>query len=168
MAIVVACKACGGKFSAPDHLAGKQVKCPKCSAAVSIPTAGQATAAKSQAQIADKAATAPAEWFAESSDGTKHGPLSLKELRELVAGGKLDEFSRVRKQGSEEWQWLENAFPKTSARGGASKPAEDRADASTLAAGERLTPCPDCRAMISRRAPQCPQCGCPIGAAGKG
>lgn len=25
-----------------------------------------------------------------------------------------------------------------------------------------LVPCPDCRAEVSKRAPACPQCGCPL------
>ncbi|NLX94951.1 MAG: DUF4339 domain-containing protein [Rhodopirellula sp.] len=167
MPIVVACKACGGKFNAPDHLGGKRVKCPKCAAAVAIPAAGQAAATKRQVPAAKETASAGGEWFAEASDGAKYGPLSIRELRELVAAGKLDEFSRVRKQGSDAWQWLEDAFasPRDGSR---QKPAAEPANASDLAAGERLTPCPDCGAMISRRARQCPQCGCPIPVAAPG
>ncbi len=159
MPIVAACKACGGKFSAPDHLAGKRVKCPKCAAAVAIPSRGQAAAPNAQAQSTGQRSAASGEWFAEASDGSKYGPLSLQQLRELVTAGKLDEFSRVRKQGTDDWKWLEDAFPRNRHKNrskSAPKPADD------VAAGERLSPCPDCSAMISRRAPQCPQCGCPI------
>jgi dienelactone hydrolase len=36
MAIAVHCSGCGGKFSAPDTLAGKTAKCPRCHAALAI------------------------------------------------------------------------------------------------------------------------------------
>lgn len=31
----------GARFNAPPHLAGKRVKCPKCLAAISIPTVSE-------------------------------------------------------------------------------------------------------------------------------
>ena len=39
MPTVVPCPSCATKLRAPDHLAGRQTKCPKCGAAISIPTA---------------------------------------------------------------------------------------------------------------------------------
>ena len=54
MPIPVAC-ACGAKFAAKDELAGKRVKCPKCSQPLTIPAAGAAAAGASAA-----AAGAPA------------------------------------------------------------------------------------------------------------
>ena len=44
MTIAVACQ-CGQKFAAPDHLAGKTVKCPKCAQPLKIPA--QSSAPKS-------------------------------------------------------------------------------------------------------------------------
>ena len=38
MAIHVQCAECGAKFQAPEKLAGKRVKCPKCSAVITFPT----------------------------------------------------------------------------------------------------------------------------------
>jgi hypothetical protein len=58
MAIVITCQ-CGASFRAKDELAGKQVKCPKCQAAIAVP-GGQAT-------------------------GAPHAPLSLDELMHLAA-----------------------------------------------------------------------------------
>lgn len=42
MPIKVKCGSCGAGFSAKDSLAGKHVKCPKCSAGIQIPTAAGA------------------------------------------------------------------------------------------------------------------------------
>ncbi len=58
MAIVITCQ-CGGSFRAKDDLAGKQVKCPKCQAAITVP-GGQ-------------------------KPGTPHAPLSLDELMRLAS-----------------------------------------------------------------------------------
>lgn len=173
MPIVVSCPQCGRKLNAPDELAGKRVKCPQCSSAVQVP--GGAAAAKSpQAQARPqvaKQAPAAADWYAEAADGTQHGPLTSEQVRRLVSSGLLDEFSRVRKQGTDQWQWLETAFPNRAVHAsGASdrKPAGGGTSpepAST--AGERLHPCPDCGTMISRRAQQCPHCGCPVTVGGE-
>jgi hypothetical protein len=37
MPISVTCRSCSGRFKAPDHAAGKKVKCPKCGLWLSIP-----------------------------------------------------------------------------------------------------------------------------------
>jgi hypothetical protein len=38
MPFLVACPTCQGKFDAPDHVAGKKVKCPLCKAPMLVPT----------------------------------------------------------------------------------------------------------------------------------
>ncbi len=38
MPIQVTCSSCGGVFNAPDTAGGKQAKCPKCGAAIQIPS----------------------------------------------------------------------------------------------------------------------------------
>lgn len=50
MPIAVECNQCQSRFGAPDHLAGKSVRCPTCSATISIPgtAAGPKTAPSSQ------------------------------------------------------------------------------------------------------------------------
>lgn len=40
MPIKVQCSGCGGKFHAPNEAAGKRAKCPKCTAAILVPTSG--------------------------------------------------------------------------------------------------------------------------------
>lgn len=87
MPIVVTCPSCGSRFQAPDNLAGKRGKCPKCGTVLAVP--GPA------------AAVPPALPLPAASDAA-------------------------------------------------------------LTTGERLHPCPDCGKLISRRAPQCPHCGCPV------
>ncbi|MHB1035558.1 MAG: hypothetical protein ACYC35_16105 [Pirellulales bacterium] len=42
MAITVVCAGCGHKLQAADSLAGRRAKCPKCSAAILIPTSAAA------------------------------------------------------------------------------------------------------------------------------
>ena len=39
MAIAFQCHKCGGKFAAPDHLAGQQARCQRCSTVVNVPLA---------------------------------------------------------------------------------------------------------------------------------
>ncbi len=39
MPITARCPSCGGTVKAPDHLAGRTVKCPKCTAAITLPAA---------------------------------------------------------------------------------------------------------------------------------
>ncbi len=54
MPINVQCKGCNQKFQAPDQSAGKQVKCPKCSAPIDIPHPDE------QTRITGKRAAQPA------------------------------------------------------------------------------------------------------------
>ena len=45
MPIALACGACGGTFQAPDNLAGRKVKCPKCAAVLVVPARETSSAA---------------------------------------------------------------------------------------------------------------------------
>lgn len=58
MSISVSCE-CGARFNAPPHLAGKRVKCPKCSAAISIPAVAEPAKSAAAPQQARPKATAP-------------------------------------------------------------------------------------------------------------
>src|SRR4051794_17160154 len=44
MSIAVTCPGCGATMKAPDALAGKKSKCPKCASAVSVPAVAVAEA----------------------------------------------------------------------------------------------------------------------------
>ncbi len=39
MPIIASCPSCTGKFKAPDHAAGRKVKCPKCGSPIEVPPA---------------------------------------------------------------------------------------------------------------------------------
>lgn len=68
MPIAVGCQ-CGQRFAAPDHLAGKQVKCPKCGSPLSIPSGNPAATAPPQPQMPaapTAPAAAPRDFFAEA------------------------------------------------------------------------------------------------------
>jgi len=58
MPIGVQCSGCGGKFRAPDALAGKRVKCPKCSALIEVSRADEQHAAQKLASV-DKPSHSP-------------------------------------------------------------------------------------------------------------
>lgn len=57
---IVSCSACSASFSAPDKLAGKSVRCPKCKQPIRIPAPATATPTAPPAEeAAPKAPTAP-------------------------------------------------------------------------------------------------------------
>lgn len=158
MPITVQCESCGGRFQAPEKLAGKQVKCPRCSGRITV----TATAPKPHAEKAAPEPTAlpPAPtppqalanaWYVLTTDDEQLGPISRSELDSLVGQGRLDTFCRVRQDGWDQWRWLEDVFPELA--GGEETAGVDP---------QRLQPCPDCGQAVSRRASQCPHCGCPV------
>lgn len=69
MPIAVGCQ-CGQRFAAPDHLAGKQVKCPKCGSALNIPAVQAAAVASPQVAVPQTQPTptgpGPRDLFAEA------------------------------------------------------------------------------------------------------
>jgi hypothetical protein len=165
MPINVQCQSCGGRFQAPDKLAGKRVKCPRCSGEIAV--AGTAPKPPSE-KIADEISTPaplapeaprslPNAWYVLTTDEEQLGPLSKSELDSLVSQGRLDAFCRVRQDEWQQWRWMEDVFPEL-AGGGEAEAGGDP---------QRLGPCPDCGQMVSRRAGQCPHCGCPVAEASK-
>ncbi len=58
MPIIVQCPGCGGKFRAPDHLALKQVKCPKCSGVIEVGRVVEEPAGQAGRPVAKAAAPA--------------------------------------------------------------------------------------------------------------
>lgn len=59
MPITVSCPSCGGKINAPDNLAGRKVKCPKCSAPMMLPSDNAVTEAIQTAAPAPAAPPPP-------------------------------------------------------------------------------------------------------------
>ena len=172
MPIAGRCQGCGRKFQAPDNLAGKRVKCPKCSAVIQLGAAAGPMAAPESAERKTSPPPPPAlptgetaDWLVETTDGERFGPMSKTQLDGLVATGRLDAFCRVRREGWDQWKWAEEVCPQLAASAGAETDAEIAAEQIGAGAESPLSPCPDCGKMISRRASQCPHCGCPVAVA---
>ena len=86
--------------------------------------------------------------------------MSKTLLDGLIATGRLDAFCRVRREGWDEWKWAEEVYPEIASAGGAEAEAPSAGEA--FGTDSALSPCPDCGQMISKRASQCPHCGCPV------
>jgi hypothetical protein len=180
MPILGHCPGCGRKFHAPEKLAGKRVKCPNCSAVIQLARADQHRAVQ-QAASPQEAPQTPAipkqlapeqpQWYVQTADGQQLGPISKTQLDAMVAEGRLDGFCRLRRQDWQDWKWPEAVYPQFALV--VEPEAQDanptplaRTAAQTVAADpdSRLRPCPDCEKMVSKRADQCPHCGCPLAA----
>ncbi|MEA1952703.1 MAG: hypothetical protein U9N87_15080 [Planctomycetota bacterium] len=165
MTIRCQCKGCSARFDAPDALAGKAVRCPKCKAAIRLPGAKHEGVAASTppggaTQDHSLAGRGPS-WFVRDTEGRHHGPMSKAELDRLVATERLDGLCQLRRADWEDWRWIETVYEQFVEPDAADE--TDLADEDTVA-GPRLAECPDCGKIVSRRATQCPNCGCPIAA----
>src|SRR5688500_3552686 len=58
MAIAVQCHQCGGEFAAPDAMAGRVARCPRCGAAIEVPHAVAALPAAALSPLPDPFAAA--------------------------------------------------------------------------------------------------------------
>jgi len=188
MPIHAQCPGCGRKFQAPDKLSGQRVKCPNCSAVIQLgggrqrPSSQQSAPGQQAAQ-----ATGPSkqpggektQWYVSTAAGEQLGPMSKARLDGLVAEGRLDGFCRVRREDWQDWKWAEAVYPQFALLVQPDRPGRDQpppagkvggrapsgceGDQTAAAdADSRLRPCPDCGKMVSRRAGQCPHCGCPL------
>ena len=166
MTIRCQCTGCSARFDAPDSLAGKAVRCPKCKAAIRLPGAKGDNATKPTQKSGTSQSPA---WFARDTEGRHLGPMAKAELDNLVTTGRLDGLCQLRRADWEDWRWIETVYEQfaeaaeTDVNVGAD--AQVQAEMSA-AAGPRLQECPDCGKIVSRRATQCPNCGCPIIATG--
>lgn len=109
--------------------------------------------------------------------GEDIGPLSAAELRRHTLDGKLTPDTYVRRADSDRWVSAEKvkglfdippALPRPRTPVGPVNRWKGRQDvASTnspeVASSSRLVSCPDCGKSVSKRANQCPHCGCPLG-----
>ena len=153
MAIQCQCPSCAQRFQVPESALGKRVKCPKCAVVI------QLNLPKGEPP---SQAAAPPQWFVRTADQKQHGPMSKAKLDQLVADGRLDGFCHVRQADGQQWKPIEEVYPQFAV----GEDAPPDGPASTTASPEtepRLHPCPDCGKIISRRATECPNCGCPIG-----
>lgn len=176
MPIDVRCAGCGGKFQASDKLAGKRVKCPRCSGTIVVGARVAGSPAERTAAAETSVPPPPppgppgsdeTRWYVLTTDDEQLGPIGKADVETLVAQGRLDAFCRLRQEKWNEWRWIEDVFPGL-ASPEASESGDDRTESGTCAdvpLGEseaRLQPCPDCGQMVSRRARHCPHCGCPV------
>lgn len=78
MPILISCPSCGAKSKAPDQLAGKKAKCPKCGKGVPVP--GSAAPAASKPPTPSAKSPAPAAAAAAPKPQPKASPASAVEL----------------------------------------------------------------------------------------
>ena len=108
------------------------------------------------------------DWYVQTGDGQHHGPVQKAQLDKLAAAGRLDGFCRIRREDWDAWRWAEDIYPQL-ASSPKSGPEDERPSGETKPdrpvpsprPEPRLVTCPDCGKTVSRRASQCPQCGCP-------
>ena len=109
MPIEIRCQKCGQKLRAPDKLAGKQVKCPKCAAAIRVEAPAEAaTGPKAEKSKSD---SPPDQWYMQTDDGESYGPIPKSELDEWVKEGRIDSTCQVLREGWEQWKWAEEVYP---------------------------------------------------------
>lgn len=96
MPIQVACPHCQAKLNAPDSLAGKKIKCPKCAKLGAVPKTNEPP-------------TTP--WFVKLDDGSDYGPVPRTELDEWFREGRITEDCQLLKEGSDQWQWAPEIYP---------------------------------------------------------
>jgi hypothetical protein len=171
------CPGCGRKFQAPDKLAGKRVKCPNCSALIDLGgsdpprSVPPREAAQGPPPLPPRPCGEEARWFAKTADGRQLGPMNKAALDSLVAEGTLDGCCQVRQEDWRQFKWAEAVYPQLVPSVEPQGHAEPRgpwagteADGTAADAQSRIRPCPDCGETVSRRAGQCPHCGCPLSA----
>jgi len=165
------CQVCGREFQAPDKLAGKRVRCPSCSAAVELgsadrqPTTSQVSSGDATAQPSacpKRPVAGEAGWYLKTADGRQHGPMSKSRLDRLVGQGQVDGFCYLRREDWDDWRWAEVVYPQFALSAEPESP-DEQPESHSPDTEPRLHPCPDCGKMVSKRAIQCPSCGCPLG-----
>ncbi len=106
MAILTTCASCNSKMKAPDHLAGKKAKCPKCGHATPVPTnlsTSVATAPSKPNKPAPSAAVTTESKVKKKAAPPEAKPkkkvpsLPLQSFEELKGGGP---FSRPHRKGN--------------------------------------------------------------------
>lgn len=109
MPIQLTCPGCQAKLKAPDSVAGKKNKCPKCQTVVTVPAAnGKAAAASAPATSAK---SKPVQWFLQCPDGSQYGPVPRGELDDWYAEGRVSAECQLLKEGASQWQWAAEIYP---------------------------------------------------------
>lgn len=156
MPISTSCSHCQKKFRAPDNLAGKSVKCPACQGVVRVPAAENAPAGEMPVKPPGGSS---ASWYILTENREQMGPVSKEQLDNLATKGRLS-FCQIRRGDWRAWKWADDVYPEL--------PPSLRKESEEATAADdeepdsaRLVLCPDCGNTVSRRATQCPHCGCP-------
>ena len=156
MPITTQCPYCQKKFRTADKLTGKPVKCPGCQGVVRVP-AEQTSADK--AQQATQPEPSDSSWYILSANDEKMGPVSKEQLDNLATKGRLS-FCQVRRSDWQAWKWADDVYPELPVSERKAEPSDSSPSVEKLDSA-RLVTCPDCNKTVSRRATQCPHCGCP-------
>lgn len=142
MPIRVACPSCSYTDTVPDEAAGKQIKCPHCRVPLVIgskePESPKATPKRIPAHSV-KCPTCQSRFMVDTSLAGK--TVKCRDCQEP--------FRIPDKQLHTDESSAEDVLP------------ADDDDVEPTQGNSRLRRCPDCGKMISKRAPACPQCGCP-------
>ena len=105
MPIVVACPSCQTRLKVPDQAAGKMVKCPKCSAAISVPLTGDESLTAPPPAAAPPPASAPAADAGTAATGDAAAPKkSRKGLYIGLGVGAVLLLSCCCLDGRQHWQ----------------------------------------------------------------
>jgi GYF domain 2 len=106
------------------------------------------------------------EWFYLRA-GQIVGPLTAAQLREHALAQKVSPTDHVRRGGDGNWvpaSKVKGLFDPPPTVTPPPEPEPIPAEVvPVVASNSKLIDCPDCGKSVSRRAEQCPHCGCPIG-----
>ena len=119
----------------------------------------------------------PEKWYYRiRNNGSIEGspyPVTLQEMKALVASGKLKPTDELQADGTQPWvpaRWiLPDLFPtdthnRARMQGEPARISSDKSGPNPTQEGHKpptLKPCPDCSHMVSLRATACPNCGAP-------
>ena len=156
MPITTQCPYCQKKFRVADKVAGKPVKCPGCQGVVRVPAAQPS---RSTSQKPTQPQPSDSSWFILSENGEPMGPISKEQLDNLATKGTLS-FCKIRRADWRDWKWADDVYPELPPSEQKKEPVEAPPRSNDLNS-TRLVTCPDCGNTVSRRATQCPHCGCP-------
>jgi DNA-directed RNA polymerase subunit RPC12/RpoP len=156
MPLRVVCSGCSRKLKAPDQAAGKKVKCPQCGTPVFIPSARSSTLSSG----------AKNKFPSPSIPNSAHDEDVAAWLLQLDASSPQLPTPTITPE-PEEAKGMEGGLRQPrEQRSNANQPAEEQGRKEQAAAQAQvksnLRVCPDCDKMVSKRAAQCPGCGCPL------
>lgn len=94
---------CPGSFSVKEELAGRKTKCPKCGAALVVPTPTAKQASAQSPSGRDNPSPPSQPRFYLMQNGQQFGPFLLIQMQEWVTAGQIGPDDLVWIEGSPEW-----------------------------------------------------------------